>query len=168
MARRAGGFRRAVNRPNYDWEGVTTLSSGLAAGGVTEAALFVADSAETLVRMRGSVFAAISVSGSAAGDRCVIGMGLIVAPTGATVAVDPINEQGANWFWHTLLTLHTSGIVGAVADQGAQGWQREVVDNKAMRKLREDESIFFVVANQDVAGAPPVDLFAGFRVLTRR
>ena len=167
MARR-GFVRRPANRPNYDWEGATTFSSAVAAAGVTTAQLFTVDTAETLVRVRGVCLVTLSAGGSAGGDSAIVGCGLIVISLGATVAVSPITEAGANWLWHQFFVLDTKGVVGAVADQGSQGWQRETVDNKAMRKLREDEALLFVVENQDVNGAPAVDVRAAFRVLTRR
>ena len=162
------GFRRATNRPNYDWEGVTTLASGLAAASVTEAQLFTADTAETLVRVRGWANVALTSAASAANDRAIVAAGLIVAPTGVTVAVDPINEPGANWLWHQFFPVETQGVIGAVSDQGAQGWISIEIDNKAMRKLREDESVFIVVANQNISGSPTVNFMAGIRILTRR
>ncbi len=167
MARRRF-VARSTNRPNYDWEGVTVTAPALLAATVAEVTMFSADSAETLVRVRGSLFACLRAVASAPEDRCVLGVGIIVAPTGATVAVSPITEAGANWLYHSFMTLDTRGVIGEVADQGAQGWQRLEVDNKAMRKLREDESIFMVVENQGIAGDPSLDFFAGIRVLTRR
>ena len=167
MARR-GFVRRPVNRPNYDWEGASTFISALAAAGTSTAQLFTVDTAETLVRTRGVIIATLSATGSAGGDSAIVGAGLIVASVGATVIVSPITDAGANWLWHQFFALDTKGVIGAVADQGAQGWQREIVDNKAMRKLREDEALIFVVENQSINGAPLIDVRAAFRILTRR
>jgi len=162
--------RRAGPRHNYDWEGATTTSIALASGGVTQALLFTSDTSETLVRVRGMFLAELTFAASAAGDMAIVAAGLIVASTpGTTVGVDPITEPGANWLWHQFLLLSTRGVIGAVADSGQQATSQTVlVDNKAMRKLREDEAIFFIVANQNAVGNPTVDVTAAFRVLTQR
>jgi len=170
MARRFTGVRRAGPRHNYDWEGATTNSIGLASGSVTSALLFTSDSSETLVRVRGVVNVDLTFAASAAGDIAVVACGLIVhSSPGTTVGVDPITEAGADWLWHQFFIVSTRGVIGAVADSGQQATnQRVIVDNKAMRKLREDQAISFIVANQDGVGAPTVDVTGAFRVLTQR
>ncbi len=156
-----------TGRPNdYDWEFASTFATTLAAGAIAEASLFASDTAETLMRVRGKVLTWLDAGGSAIGDTCVVGMGLIVAPTGATVAVSPITEGGANWLWVDYSVLGTEVAVGSVGSPAES--ERIVVDNKAMRRLREDESIFFVIENQDVVGAPGINMTGAFRGLTAR
>ena len=166
MARRRS-FGGEKKRNYYDWEGATLALTTLAAAAVVEFSLFVGDKSETFVRLRGQVLAQLDASGSTAGDACVIAAGIMVAPTGATLAVDPINEPGANWMWHQYLTLQTEGIVGGVAEQGDLSGQVVMVDNKAMRKIREDESVFLVVANQNLVGGPSVKFTGAFRMLAQ-
>ena len=121
------------------------------------------------MRARGWVFFQLAESGSASGDAAQLAAGLIVAPTGATVAVSPLTEAGANWFWHTYCLLHTQGIVGGVSEHGdGLTTQRIEIDNKAMRKLREDESIYLVMENQNLVGSPGVNVGGALRVLTQR
>ena len=168
-ARRGTRFPVSRGRKNdYDWEGVTTLSLALAASGVTTAVVFLADQSETLVRMRGEVLVWLDASGSAQGDACVVACGLIVASLGSTQAVDPINEGGANWLWHSFFTLATESAIANAVTAPDSASRRLIIDNKAMRKLREDEEIQFIVANQDIAGAPVVNVVAGLRALTAR
>jgi len=114
--------------------------------------------------------AGLDGSGSTAGDAAAVAAGLIIAPTPATVGVDPITEPGANWLWHSYFLLQTEGIVGGVSEHGTEQLtaQREIVDNKAMRKIREDESLFLVVSNQNLVGSPAVNVSSAFRVLTQR
>ena len=165
--------RRVVtrgNRPNYDWEGVSTTALSLVSAGTTQAEIGIADSAETLVRVRGEFCGFLKESGSTSGDACTVAAGLIVAPTGATVAVDPVTEPGANWLWHSWNVLATEGIIGGVSEHGAGLLTafRVPIDNKAMRKLREDESVFFVVTNQNINGSPLISVIATLRLLTQR
>jgi len=165
MGRRAFVGVRRGKPTAYDWEGQSTTSLALASGGITEAALFTGDRAETIRRIRGEVLVWLDASGSAASDKAIIGLGLLIAPTGATVAVDPITEPGANWMWHRFLNLGTEAIVGSTSDSGIGVFDRVEVDNKSMRKFKEDEQIFFVVSNLGVQGAPVVNVMGAFRVL---
>ena len=170
MARRQIVRTAAGRKNDYDWEGVQTTSLNLASAVVTQAEIFLADQAETLVRMRGLLIAGLSLSGSQAGDACVIGLGLIVGSAGSTQDVNPIDEAGANWLWHIFVCLQTEGIVGGISEHGSEELTSEcvLIDNKAMRKLREDESIFFIVANSNISGSPVVNVLGAFRALTAR
>ena len=166
MPRRLGRQFGVRKQRAYDWEGVTVTSLGLVAGAVTDAVLFLGDRAETIQRVRGEVLASLDLSGSAAGDACIVGVGLIVIPRTGTAGVDPISEPGANWLWHRYIPLATQQPVGTAGNHPGAGFARVEIDNKSMRRLREDESVIFVVANQDAVGAPIVDVIAGVRLLT--
>ncbi len=158
---------RSGRRTDYDWEGAIIAQTSLNAATVVEFSLFVADSAETLVRMRGEVTAHLDQTGSTAADAATIGFGLIVAPTGATVAVSPVTDPGANWLWHTFITLATEFAV-ASGNNEILAAARVEIDNKAMRRLREDETVFLVVENSSLNGAPVVAVNGAFRGLTGR
>ena len=159
--------RRTGRRTDYDWEGATIAQTSLNAGVVAEFALFAADSAETLMRMRGQVTALLDQTGAAAADAAIVGFGLIVAPTGATVAVSPVTEPGANWLWHTFIVLAAEFAV-ASGNNELVSQARVDIDNKAMRKLREDETVFLVVENSNINGSPVVSVNGAFRGLTGR
>ena len=159
--------RSRGRRADYDWEGAFIASTALNAGAAVQFELFLSDSAETLVRVRGMVAAWLRDSAPAAGDQCVVSWGLMVAPTGSTIAVTPGTDPGANWFWHQFQLLSSEFAVAATYNDLLAS-QRDVVDNKAMRRLREDEAVFLVVENSDATGAPVVTLSAALRVLTAR
>ena len=156
----------AGKRRLYDWEGGTSSSLALASVAGTQATLFTADAAETIVRVRGQILVQLN-TGSVEGDSAVVAAGLIVASTGSTIAVDPFTEAGANWLWHQFIIVHTEGIVGGVAEQGDMSGALVTIDNKSMRKIREDEVIQLMIFNGNVAGAPQVDVVTAVRVLTQ-
>ena len=160
--------RSRQGRPtDYDWEGSFIAQTSLVDAAVVEFELFLSDTAETLMRFRGNVTAHLDQGGSTAGDACVVGFGLIRAPLGATVAVSPISQPGANWLWVAYANLATEFAV-ASGNNELLNQQRIEIDNKAMRKLREDESIFLVIENLGLTGAPVVLVTGSFRGLTGR
>ena len=160
--------RARSGRPtDYDWEGALIAQTSLVAAAIVEFELFQSDTAETLMRVRGEVTAHLDQGGSTAGDACTVGFGLIRAPTGATVAVSPLSQPGANWLWHSFMNLANEFVVASGNNEELMQ-ARIQIDNKAMRKLREDESIFLVIENVDNVGAPVVLVNGAFRVLTGR
>ncbi len=165
MARRLFTPRIARPRRSYDWEGVTTTALGLVAAGVVQAQLFTADRAETIQRIRGSILLWLDGTGSAVGDAAIVAIGLIVASTGASIAIDPITEPGANWIYHRYFTLAAEGVIGTAAGQQGAGVHRVEIDNKSMRRFREDEALFIVTSNLSIVGAPIINEIAGIRVL---
>ncbi len=167
MARARRQVREGKKRNYYDWEGTFLALTTLTSGVIAEFVLFTGDKAETLVRIRGWTLAQLAVSGSAAGDAAVVGFGIIIAPAGASVAVSSLTEPGANWWYHEQVILQTQGAVGGVSVNGDLSGQRTLIDNKAMRKLREDENIFLVVENVNLVGAPGVQVSATIRALAQ-
>jgi len=159
-------FRGRSGRPNdYDWSLSFIAQTQVVAAGVAQFSLFQADKAETLMRIRGSVSAQLDLGGSTASDACTIGFGLIVGSRGSTIGASPLTDGNANWLWFTAFTLAAEYPVAVGSNQLLQQHRVEV-DNKAMRKLREDEDIFLIVENQDANGAPVVLVNGVFRALT--
>ena len=150
----------------YDWEAAFIAQSALASGTAVQFNMFTADAAETLVRTRGEVDVMLDVIGSAAGDACVVGVGLIVISAGAVLAISPVIDGNANWLWHGLTVLSSEY---AVADgSNNMNTKRFTVDNKAMRKLREAEQIALVFENVNLNGVPGVVVDGALRVLSQR
>ncbi len=152
---------------DYDWEGAFIAQTTVVAGASAQFVIGTSDTAETLMRVRGIVSAHLDQGGSTVADSCVIAFGLIVGSTGAVLAIDPVVEPGANWLWHSFMLLNNEFVVSATNPE--RHWQQRLeIDNKAMRKLREDEQLFLIVANADVNGAPVAIVNGAFRVLTGR
>ncbi len=165
MPRRRGGFQKKIDYTR--WVGGQVNAFALGAG--TSGQIFassVADRAETLLRTRGKVVCWV-VGPEAPPVSADIGMGLIVVPsgTGATVTSSPIADENAPWLWYTRFTIGYEEMVTDVIDIPGLSIFREVVDSKAMRIIRPDREIQFVVENTTVSGALSVNISFNARML---
>jgi len=163
--------RRSGRGPDYNWAAFELggTFSGVATGTVTSLEGAIFSEAQTIMRIRGELVANLDLSGSAAGDACVMSLGLIMGLEGATQTQSPLLGAGP-YIWYTKVCLSTETVIGAAAtDFGAIGaTARIVVDTKAMRKVKDGTSLFFVQFVQSVSGAPVTNLIGGVRLLTAR
>jgi len=161
--------QRRAGRPNdYDWELSRGISENLAVTQIVQFEAFFAGTAETLVRVRGEVAAGLDSVGSAAGDGMQFAWGLIRGASGSSdVGVSPITEGGANWLAYGICTLFTNVAVGTVGGS-VQEAKRFEVDSKAMRKMRENESLYLVWETVNITGAPAINAYFTLRALTAR
>ena len=162
--------RGAVSRgrPNdYDWELARGTDLGRASGAIVQFEAFASDTAETLMRLRGDVMIALNSGTDAVGDCLVVAWGVVRSASGsADVGVSPITEGGANWLAYGVATLFTEDAVNVgVTGTPMKRWD---VDSKAMRKLRENESLYVIFESADVVGAPVADYTFVLRGLTAR
>ena len=119
------------------------------------------------MRLRGDVTIGFDPN-SIAADAMEFAWGVIRSASGlADVGVDPITEGGANWLAYGIATISTQ-VGGANAERGGLSFKRWDVDSKAMRKLRENESLYFISTTVDIVGAPVTDQFFSLRALTGR
>ncbi len=152
---------------NFIW----TLSSGIfsAISAGTTALQFAAagSSPVTVMRMRGQVLSVIN-GVSAANLGVLLTMGVIKVPRGSatTVQYDPFTDPSAPWLWYTAVPLIYDEYVTDVVASTQAAMNRNIVDNKAMRRIREDEDIFFVAEGSDVVGGPVWNINASLRMLT--
>ncbi len=164
--------RRSSGRPNdYDWELSRMTSLATPVGTISQTEMFLSDTAETLVRVRGEVVVWLDATGSTIGDMMQFAWGLLRAPSGSSdVGVSPLTEGGANWLAYGLASIGTEVALGNLAAAPGLGAAMRIfhVDSKSMRKLREDESVYFILETADITGAPTVNVGAMFRVLTAR
>ncbi len=148
----------------FDWAGAFIARTQINTGVATQFNLFTADRAETLVRFRGEVNC--SIAAPAALDAALVTFGLIVISAASVLAVSPATDPNANWLWHQYVPLDCEL---APATAAARLWEaRTVVDNKAMRKLREGEQIALVVENTNLIGGPAIKVSGAFRGLAMR
>jgi len=132
------------------WSGDVIISHlGLAAGsGATLALVALDDHSQTLLRTRG--ICSVWLDGTpTAGEAVQVACGLIKVPkgTGTTVLLSPISESEQEWLWW--------GSVVLAADAGTDQMQshRFDMDSKAMRKMKPQEEIQFVVAQTTIGTA---------------
>ncbi len=149
------------------WHGAVPTSQARAAGttGVQVAAA-LSTHPETLLRIRGNVLCYADAT-QAPGGLIDIGLGLIVVPggTGTTVTQAPITDADAPWLWYDRFAIGYEEYVTDVIDLPVAAAYRSVIDNKAMRILRLDEEIQFVVENATLGAAMSVNVVASMRLL---
>ncbi len=167
MARRSSG-----RRTDYTWD-VTGFDQrgidiALAANSILSS--LVSGSSQTLFRTRGQLQFQLDPGGAV--EQVVIAVGIIVIKTAAVVAgvaavPGPFTEGSADWLWHNFVNL-SSGEVASPGDTSYPGLVADVmVDSKAMRRLKEDESVALiaeVASANDQAGT--WDVQGGLRILT--
>jgi len=130
------------------------------------AAILVSGTSSTMFRARGELTANMDVA--AADDGMVLGCGLIVlddavVAAGATAMPSPATDLNANWWWHSFIGLRALATSNEGLAGGASG--RILIDTKAMRKVKQNESIVLVVDAVLTSGSPSCDVTGGVRVL---
>ena len=163
MARRSG-------RPSdFNWQGLLGIKFALSAGTTALAQVNNPQTASTLMRSRGEVQA--SIDGPVDGDAVVASVGLIVVTeeqlaVGVTAVPNPADDLDAEWIWHGFILLQAQAgtAVGASLNVG-QVAGRLSVDSKAMRRMKQGQSVVFVGDNNALAGSPAIDIMGAFRQL---
>ncbi len=153
MARRRSGFQKKID--HVAWDGFSLTQNALAAGIAAQTFLTQAlDRPVTSMRIRGTAWGFVDGL-EAPGVSATISMGIIKVPegTGSTVVYDPVADDKAPWLWYTSFHLAYEEYVTDVIDCPGMTSYREVIDNKAMRIVRPDEELQFVVENTTVVGA---------------
>ncbi len=120
----------------------------------------------TIMRTRGELICYVD-GVSAPGALVEIGVGLIVVPEGSstTVTVSPLTDPEADWFYYSRFHIgYEEMVTDVIAVQTIQGY-REVVDNKAMRRMGSTEEVQVVVENITRQTAEAVNISLGLRLL---
>ena len=160
---------RSGRRTDYTWSGapllINLIDLAVGAGGSQDA--FTFNVAGTVTRTRGEVL--LQLDPTAADERAVVAMGLIVASENAVAAgfaslPGPHTDASDDWFWHSYVTVTSLAEAGVVEGDGL--FARVMIDSKAMRKVKASEHVVFVaeVANSVDAGGS-LDLIGGIRLL---
>ncbi len=149
------------------WIGFTTSSTFLSVAAGTQAVLVTSAGIvpETLLRIRGN-WACWPDGTGAPGRAAIITIGIAQVPegTGTTVLWSPFTDPEAPWIYYDEVVLAQEEVVADnIAAQSVLSYRR-MIDNKAMRKLRNRE-IQIVVENTTIAAALPVDIYVGGRML---
>ena len=135
------------------WTAFFLSINGVAAGSVAQAltALTAGTSPATILRTRGLFEVYLDGETSVAiGDLVCWVAGLIVMPEGqgTTVLSLPISDANAPWYWYATGTLSAENATEDLAGGGQ--FYCEVVDSKAMRIIRPDREVQFVVEISDI------------------
>jgi len=161
MARRSGHAKKI---DNVHWTLGTFAANALAAGTAAANVFSAQHLPETLLRLRGSVGAVLDGT-NAPGIGIAVSMGLILVPEGTSTTVlwDPATDGDAPWIWyHTFHLFYDEAVVDAVQYGGSH--LNVQIDNKAMRRIRNQE-IQFVVNNATVQATSEVNVAGTVRAL---
>jgi len=135
------------------WTGFSSHQIAIAAGTFATNTFPAQHDPETLMRMRGEYTASLDGT-QVPGASIQISSGLILVPEGtaATVLWSPLTDADAPWIWYDASMLTYEEPVTDVIDIPLMSAVRRVIDNKAMRIIRNQE-IQFVVENTTIGTA---------------
>ncbi len=135
------------------WTGFTGGALALTAGSIAVNLAAAQHTPETLLRTRGVLTAWIDGT-VAPGIAAICSVGMCVVPegTGTTVLWDPFGDDDAPWFYYTEFQLVYEEMVTDVVALTEIASYREVIDSKAMRKVRNSE-IQLVITNTTFGSA---------------
>ena len=166
IARRPTLARPVKKMDNKVWQYSSGGFTGLSASTVAAAFATVGSLPTTLLRLRGNILCVLD-GVDEPGPSAEIQAGIILVPEGsaATVQYDPGSDENAPWLWYTSFTIAYEEPVANVVSVPAGSGFREVVDNKAMRKIRPDVEMQIAVANTTIGAALTVSFFYNIRWL---
>ena len=157
MARRRGG--KKIDFVHWTYASGSFLAQ---ASGTAALTLFSAlHLSETLLRIRGHAYAYVDGASAPQGLNEVV-MGICAVPegTGTTVLWSPVTDGDAPWIWVWATIIGYEEMVTDVVDVPGISSARTVVDNKAMRILRNQE-LQLVIESSTIA-TPAQAINAGF------
>ncbi len=162
MARRRSGKKIDF----VHWTGFNVESLAQSVGSVAATALAAQHDPETSLRCRGEWTAHLDAT-QAPGSRVLVSVGLILVPenTGTTVLWAPFTDSDASWIWYDQAVLGYEEMVTDVIDVPGMTSVRRVIDNKAMRIVRNSE-LQFVVQDNTLGSAASVNVSCNGRVLS--
>ncbi len=148
------------------WTGATGTSFAQSAGSVAVLLASALHEPETILRMRGSLLSFVD-GVQAPGGSVVVSVGIILVPEGtsSTVLWSPITDRDAPWIWIDQFSLGYEEMVTDVIDVPGLTSYRSVIDNKAMRIIRNQE-IQLVVEQATLGTALSINTVVQLRVLS--
>jgi len=156
--------QRVKKIDNLIWDGSTGSSNGLAAGSSAAVNFAVTGNApSTLLRLRGTHICFLD-GVQAPGVLNVVRYGIVKVPegSGTTVQYDPASDETAPWlFYNSVLLGYEEMVTDAIGLTEISSF-REIVDNKAMRRMRPDEELQWAVNNTALVGSAAIN--AGFAI----
>jgi len=160
MARRSTG-----RKTDFTWQGLFPVGNSTASGAAFVQLVVTTTTPATLYRSRGEIIG--SIDGPADGNKLGLSFGLIVATeeqvaVGATALPNPAVDLDAEWIWHGFILLLSQAIVST--DYRLHSGKLQV-DSKAMRRMKQGQSVVLVGQNTAVSGTPASDTVVAFRLL---
>ena len=159
--------RRRSNPVNRHWTGFSASSLALGAGTSSQLVLAAVHDRETIMRTRGSLVCFTNGTQAPTG-LTQVSVGLILVPegTGTTTLWTPFTDADAPWFYYSTFFIGYEEPVTDVIQVGQLSGYREVIDSKAMRRVRNQE-VQLVVENTTIGAAVSVDFAISGRFLSQ-
>ncbi len=157
-------FRRGGGLVTH-WTYTTDIIGAHAAGTAARTLAPAVHETETVLRIRGNLFANLD-GAQAPGIMVEVGVGIVLVPegTGTTVLWSPRADGDAPWIWVEHFALaYDETVTDAI--QAGGGFFRAVIDNKAMRKMRNQE-LQLVVENTTLLTASAINVSVQARFLS--
>ncbi len=150
-------------RKTKSWFGIGGSAHSFTVNDTDFGSGFSAGTTFTIMRVLGE-YAFGPTAAPSALDVCElsVGLGLVSSDAftlGETAAPDPLDEFGYPWLYrasHRLFFTDTG-----VDPSSAMASGRIAVDVKGMRKIRQDQTLAWIIQYSDLVGAPPVTLVMG-------
>jgi len=151
MGRARSRFPKKMD--NLIWDGTFLRFSAIGSGSTALQFSSVGTQPTTLLRLRGNISVIVDgLEAPAVAARAT--WGLIKVPDGSatTVQYDPVADVNAPWiYWGSAVIGYEEYVTDVIDCPGISSY-REVVDNKAMRRIRPDEELQWVLTNTTVDG----------------
>jgi len=149
--------------PDYTWGAIPGLEVSFTAAGTTtlSGTLFFTQ-AQTVSRIRSLGFMCMLDATQQVGDLVEMAVGLAVVSTDAAAAgagsmPDPFGDSGYPWLWWGAFHLRSEQATG-INQLGSSVYRSGPIDSKAMRRVKDGQSLIWVGEVIQTVGAP-VTLF---------
>ncbi len=122
----------------------------------------------TVVRMRGQLAVATDAAGGPV-SLATVGLGVYLADNAAVAAGTlqlPLRDAGSDWIWWYPAVIKEGSAGQAEQDQWA-GFDRVIVDSKAMRKVKNDQALVLVAEVVNAQGTAQANVYGRIRVLLK-
>jgi len=155
-------------RQRKHWHGTVDATKDFTGTSTAIVSSFSIDGPVTILRTVGNILVSPTGGGTfVAADRARIVFGLGVVSTdafavGPSAMPDPGDEAEFDWLWWYITWIQVLDT-GVGDDMGVN--ERIVVASKAMRKMSQRHTLVMIAQYADEAGAPPMTVQCGLRVL---
>ena len=164
MARRRSGHVKKID--NLIWDDASANSLVQSAGVVAANYFGVGTLPTTLLRIRGNLLCYVDGTPDP-GDLTQMNVGIILVPegSGTTAQYSPVADGNAPWLYYSSFGVgYEEGVVNILAYSDLAVY-REVIDNKAMRRVRPDVEAQIVFESTTIGSAVAVNTLVSTRFL---
>ena len=164
MARRRSGFAKTIDFKS--WLPILGISLNLSSSTKFLGANLSFEGPGTILRLRGEIV--VDMVSDAATEAALVGLAIGIASADAVgngvVASlpGPLSDVDYPWLWWSSIPLWSEAVDSASSPAGQLSSNtRVMVDSKAMRKVKPNESLFVMTELSQLAGTPTARVTIG-------